>query len=170
MKQTEERTLSQMERAIGRVPTHEEALKSPAYEFGYRLHCVVLSFWNQSEFIRRINTNPLTGEVRDPLLHPAPYGRNSSNGDGTWDFSWKAPEDFLFNEPTDRASMHYTVHPDGRVVCLEYPNDELNISTVLGMLNLAVVIVSDCLEISIGLLDAQATAERVAKKLWGVTL
>ena len=99
------------------------------------------------------------------MLRPAPYGKNSRGENGTWNFSWKAPEDELFNEPTDRASMFYTIHPDGKVVCREYPEEELNIDNLMGVLNLAVVIVSDCLEIPVARLDAQATADKVVESL-----
>ena len=165
MNQAEARTLSQMEEAIGRVLTHEEALQFPAYRMGMALHEVVTRFWNTSAVITAFNTDPTTGELRNPLLRPAPYGTNSANGDGTWNFSWKAPEDELFNEPNDRASMLYTVYPNGRVICREFADDELNISNLLGMLNLAVEIVSDCLEVPVERLDAQATADKVVEQL-----
>ena len=170
MNQSEARTLSQMEQAVGLVPTHEEAMEFPAYRLGMTLHNVVLAFWNNNEVIRRLNTNPATGKAHAPLLRPAPYGKNSQDEDGAWNFSWKAPEDELFNEPTDRTSMFYTIYPDGKVVCSENPNDQLNIANLTGMLNLAVVIVSDGLEIPSAAFDGQATAKKVASQLFGVTL
>ena len=169
MKQAEAQQLSQMKQDIGRALTHDEEMEFSSYRLGMMLHTVVLAFWNNSDVIRQLNTKPQTNEARDPLPRPAPYCKKSKKDEGVWNFFWKAPIDELFKEPT-RASMFYTIHPDGQVVCREHPNDQLNIDNLNGMLNLAVVIVSDCLEIPVARLDTQATAEKVAKQLWGVTL
>ena len=156
MKLAEAQPLSQMEQAVGMVPTHDEAMKFRTFRRGVMLHEAVLAFWNNSTLIKHLN-------------RPAPYCIHSK-GLGAWNFSWKCPEDEIFNEETNRASKFYSIHPSGQVLCREFPADDINIDSLLGLLNLAAVIVSDCLEIPLTKWDVQTTAEKVAEQLFGVEL
>lgn len=146
MNLTEASTLSQIERAVNRVPTHEEAMEYPVYQMGFALHNTVVGLWRNNAVLNQLN-------------RPAPRCLNSKDEGGAWNFSWKCPEDELFNEPDDRASMFYTVYPDGSVLCREFPDDELHLNDLLALLNLAAVIVSDCSEIPLENLRMQETAD-----------
>ena len=145
---TEAKRMSLQQQANGEAHTHEEAMSFPAYQKGFFLNQMVLGLWHHNTRIQALG-------------RPFPYCLNSKGDDGSWNFSWKCPADQLFNEPTDRVSMFYTVHPDGSVVCREYPNDKLDVNGLLAVLNLAAVIVSDCSEIPLANLDIQGTAQKL---------
>ena len=148
MNSNELKAISQEQQASGQAHTHEEGMKFPSYQMGYFLNQMVLGLWANNSRIQALG-------------RPMPNCFNSKGDDDAWNFSWKCPEDELFNEPTDRASMFYTIYPDGSVVCEEYPNDKLDVNELLKVMNLATVIVADCSEIPLENLDMPGTARKL---------
>ena len=123
----------------------EEARKHESFNIGAGVNSYVLMFWKMSECIKD-----------EGLTAVDPYCMHSQGNDGEWNFSWGL-DNPITGEST--RSCFYKIFPDGSVWCREYPEDQIQLGTVLNAWNLVCVIISDLIQSHDW--DKQATADRL---------
>lgn len=121
----------EVQRQIVDASVHNEsARRSESFFIGEGVNQYLGMLWKHSEQIQITKM-------------PCPFCINNDNEDGGWNFSWG-----LEHPVTGERikSCYYTFYPNGGVSCREYPNEIIDVSKVVDVLNLVCIIISDLIQ------------------------